>query len=192
MSVLPERRQLALNSPECIQQIRRRGHAYGATGVALLLVIDLSRQRLSVVQAGRVRTTYPISSSRRGAGERAGSHKTPRGWHRVVRWIGDGAPAGMVFASRRATGSVLSRSELRSGGGPDLIVTRILRLRGLEPGRNAGRGVDSYARFIYIHGTNQEHLLGRPASHGCIRMSNRDVIDLFRRTRGRPTFCWIG
>lgn len=110
----------------------------------------------------------------------------------MVRWIGDGAPAGMVFASRRATGSVLSRSELRSGGGPDLIVTRILRLRGLEPGRNAGRGVDSYARFIYIHGTNQEHLLGRPASHGCIRMSNRDVIDLFRRTRGRPTFCWIG
>jgi len=157
-----------------------------------LLLVDLSRQTLILLRHGVARARYRVSTSRRGAGEREGSHQTPRGWHRVVRWIGAGQPAGRVFVSRRATGRVLNAAERRAGGDTDLIVTRILRLRGLEPGRNAGPGVDSYARYIYIHGTNQEQLLGRPASGGCIRMASRDVIDLFRRTRGRPTFCRIG
>ena len=157
-----------------------------------LLVVDLQRQTLVLLRAGRTCARYRVSTSRLGAGEREASHKTPRGWHRVVRWIGSGQPAGRVFVSRHATGRVLTAAARRAGGDTDLIVTRILRLRGLEKGRNAGPGVDSYARYIYIHGTNQEHLLGRPASGGCIRMASRDVIDLFRRTRGRPTFCWIG
>jgi len=96
-----------------------------------------------------------------------------------------------VFRSRRATGERLAPEAWRGGGRTDLILSRILRLRGLEPGRNAGPGCDSYARYIYIHGTNQEHRLGRPASHGCIRMSNRDVADVFARTRGRHTWCLI-
>lgn len=158
----------------------------------IILVVDVRRQRLSVMLGARVRKTYRVSTSRRGLGERKGSGRTPRGWHRVVRWIGGGAPPGMVFSSRRATGRVITPGDKGSGGGADLIVSRILRLRGLEPGLNAGPGVDSYARYVYIHGTNQEHLLGRPASHGCIRMASRDVMDLFDRTRGHPTYCWIG
>ena len=134
---------------------------------------------------------YIISTSLRGPGERAGSGRTPRGWHRVVRWIGTGRAPGTVFVSRRFTGEVIPRKAWRGAGAPDLILSRILRLRGLEPGRNAGHGCDSYARYIYIHGTNQEHRLGTPASHGCIRMANRDVIDLFNRTRGTPTYCYI-
>jgi L,D-transpeptidase YbiS len=158
----------------------------------IILVVDVGRQRLTMMLRSRVLKSYRVSTSRHGLGERSGSGRTPRGWHRVVRWIGEGAPAGMVFLSRRATGRVIAVGGSGSGGGADLIVSRILRLRGLEPGRNAGPGVDSYARYIYIHGTNQEHLLGRPASHGCIRMASRDVMDLFRRTRGHSTYCWIG
>lgn len=169
-------------------EARRRG--LPARGC--LLVVDLRRQVLTLWRAGAAVARYPVSTSRRGAGEREGSLCTPRGWHRVVRWIGAGAPAGMVFVSRRATGRVVPAAQRRAGGEADLIVTRILRLRGLEPGRNAGPGVDSYARWIYLHGTNQEHLLGRRASHGCIRLGSRAMLDLFRRTRGHPTFCWIG
>lgn len=158
---------------------------------AFLLWVDVSRQELSLwVDGVRIRS-YPVSTSRYGLGEEEGSFKTPRGRHRVVRWIGAGRPAGAVFESRRFTGRVVPEAEWRDPSGPDLILTRILRLRGLEPGINAGPGCDSYCRYIYIHGTNHEEALGRPASKGCIRMGNLDIIDLFDRTRGHPTFCIV-
>ncbi len=158
---------------------------------AAVLVVSLRRQRLTLLAGGRVVRVYTISGSAKGAGGRPGSNRTPTGWHRVVRWIGSGRPLGAVYEARRFTGAVLPGPAWRSARGPDRILTRILRLRGLEPGLNAGPGCDSYARYIYIHGTNREHRLGRPASHGCIRMANRDVAELFERTRGRPAFCFI-
>jgi hypothetical protein len=90
-----------------------------------------------------------------------------------------------------ATADIVPPSGWRDDSASDLVLTRILWLEGLEPGVNAGPGIDSHERFIYLHGTSQEHLLGTPASHGCIRLSNRDVITLFNLTRGRETFCLI-
>lgn len=120
--------------------------------------------------------TYPISTSKYGIGSEAGSNKTPLGEHRIENKIGDNAPKGMIFKARRATGQI---AEMNAQGVGDLITTRILWLKGLESGVNSGRGIDSYRRYIYIHGTVEENKIGQPASHGCIRMYNDDVIELF-------------
>lgn len=157
----------------------------------LLLVVSVAAQRLYVIEREELRKAYPVSTSRRGMGNRKDSLRTPGGWHRIARRIGHGEPVGRVFTGRRPTGRPLSPSELRSDGDPDRVVSRILWLEGLEPGVNRGGEVDSFRRFIYIHGTNQEHKLGRPASKGCIRMANRDVIELFEMTETRPTWCLI-
>jgi hypothetical protein len=148
-------------------------------------------QRVFVWSGGRIRTSYRVSTARKGVGGRDGSHCTPPGWHEVASCLGSGLRRGSVLVSRRFTGEVLPRAQWRSAGGPDRILTRILWLRGLEPGRNSGPGVDSYRRFIYFHGTNQEQHLGRPVSHGCIRLGNDDLLALFRRVHGRTTWCWI-
>jgi UDP-N-acetylmuramate--alanine ligase len=110
-------------------------------------------------------------------GGQEGSGKTPLGRHRVHARIGAGEPVGMVFRSRKPTGEIW-RGEDRD---EDLILTRVLTLEGLEDGVNRGPGCDSLARFIYLHGTNQEALLGTPVSHGCVRLSNADVLALFDR-----------
>ena len=158
----------------------------------VLLVVDVRGQRLHVVKRGRVGAVYPVSTASRGIGSAADSGRTPPGWHVVASRIGKGLRRGSVLVSRRFTGEVLPRTQWSSVDGPDRILTRILWLRGLEPGRNRGPGVDSYRRFIYLHGTNQEQLLGRPVSHGCIRVGNDDLLALFNRVRGRITWCWIG
>jgi lipoprotein-anchoring transpeptidase ErfK/SrfK len=120
--------------------------------------------------------TYPISTSKYGIGSEAGSNKTPLGAHRIKDKIGDGAPKGMIFKARRSTGQI---AEMNVEGAGDLVTTRIMWLTGLEPGKNSGRGIDSYRRYIYIHGTAEENKIGQKASHGCVRMYNDDVIDLF-------------
>ena len=136
--------------------------------------------------------TYPVSTARAGIGGETGSNKTPPGWHRVCARYGANAKLGQVFVSRRALrGSVLPKGKWRAGGNVDLILSRILWLDGLEPGVNRGGTVDSRARYVYIHGTNQEHLLGRPASHGCIRLSNHDVMVVYALSEGRPTYVEI-
>jgi UDP-N-acetylmuramate--alanine ligase len=142
-----------------------------------LLVVDVERQRMSLLESGLETAGYSISTAEAGVGAEDGSLRTPPGWHRVHARIGAGAPGGAVFESRLATGEVWS-GEPRAD---DLILTRILTLEGLEPGVNQGPGRDSLARYIYIHGTNHEVALGRPVSHGCVRMSNADVVDLFER-----------
>ncbi len=156
------------------------------------LVVETRHQLLTVWRGSRCLARYRVSTARKGLGTRAGSNRTPTGWHEIAGRIGKGKRIGSVFVSRRFTGEVVPRSRWRSGDEQDLILTRILRLRGLEPGHNAGPGVDSYSRYIYLHGTNHEHLLGRPASHGCIRMANDDIAELFRLIQGRPAWCWIG
>ena len=122
---------------------------------------------------------YPISTSANGLGEANGSHCTPRGRHRIAEKIGAFAPLCSAFKSRQPTGEVWTPELDAEFPGRDWILTRILWLEGLEPGKNKGGSVDSHNRYIYIHGTNEEHKLGTPASHGCIRMKNADIAELF-------------
>ena len=124
---------------------------------------------------------WPVSTAARGAGERDGSEQTPRGRHAVRQKIGAGAPERAVFVGREPTGEVCTADRFADEPERDWILSRILWLDGLEEGRNRGGDVDSRARFIYIHGTPDEARIGEPASHGCIRMRNRDVIALFDR-----------
>lgn len=147
-----------------------------------VLVVRIDQQRLYVVDPGHSPEHYPVSTAANGVGNREGSHQTPTGLHRVARRIGDAVPAGAIFRGRVATGEiapVLSGPAERAPG--DCITSRILWLEGLEPGRNRGGEVDSFGRYIYIHGTDEEGRIGTPASHGCIRMRNTDIIALFPR-----------
>ena len=145
------------------------------------IVVHLASQRLELLDGDRVVAAYPVSTAARGAGERSGSQQTPRGRHEIRAKIGAGAPAGAVFEGRRPTGDICTPERLLAEPERDWILSRILWLRGLEPGRNRKGDRDSMRRFIYIHGTPHEGVIGTPASHGCIRMRNADVIELFER-----------
>lgn len=154
---------------------------------AASILVKVSSQKLYLIQNKRVVREYPISTSRYGVGSRAGSMQTPLGRHRVIKKIGAGVPINTVFKERVSTGYAASIDRSLRGAAHDDVTTRILWLEGLEPGVNRGRGVDSRERFIYIHGTTSEGLIGRPASNGCVRMYNKDVIDLFDRVpEGTP------
>ena len=144
-----------------------------------LLVVDVERQRMSLVEDGIEIAAYPVSTAAAGVGGEDGSYRTPPGWHRIHARIGAGAPSGAVFESRAPTGEVWN-GERRAD---DLILTRILTLEGLEDGINRGPGHDSLTRYIYIHGTNHEGALGQPVSHGCVRVANAGMIDLFDRVQ---------
>ena len=120
--------------------------------------------------------TYTVSTAANGLGNRVDSLKTPIGLHRVKQKIGGGEPPGMVFKAREPTGHISKNNDNRE---EDEITSRILWLDGLEPGFNNGGVHDSYSRYIYIHGTSDEMRIGQPVSHGCIRMKNPDVIELF-------------
>ncbi len=139
----------------------------------------LGEQRLELLEDDRVLAQYPVSTSARGSGERDGSEQTPRGLHEVAQKIGAGQPPGAVFVSREPTGEICTPDLVTAQPGRDWILSRILWLRGLEDGRNRGGSVDTEGRYVYIHGTPDEQSLGQPASHGCIRMRNSDVIALF-------------
>ena len=143
-------------------------------------VVVVSSQRLYLLEGRRVRKVYAVSTSKYGPGNRANSQQTPLGTHRIEEKYGADAPLGTIFRARISTGK---RSKIHQSPAPvseDLVTTRILHLRGLEEGVNQGKGIDSYRRMIYLHGTPQEWLIGTPASHGCIRLRNEDVIEVFR------------
>lgn len=141
--------------------------------------IDLARQVLTVQQASGHEISFPVSTASKGAGEQADSFKTPRGRHYIRACIGDGMPSGAVFVGRRPTGEIYSDALARAHPGRDWILSRILWLCGREIGRNRLGNVDSMRRYIYIHGTPDTEPMGVPASHGCIRMRNQDVMTLF-------------
>lgn len=140
-----------------------------------VLVVDNARQRLGLLLGGRLAFEAVVSTAKNGLGCEQDSYRTPTGWHRIHARIGGAAESGSVFRNRVATGE-LWRGEPRE---EDLILTRVLTLEGLEEGWNRGPGCDSLARFIYLHGTNQEALLGTPVSHGCVRLANAAVTALF-------------
>lgn len=149
--------------------------------------VVIAEQRLELLERDRVRRAWPVSTSRYGPGERAGSGCTPRGAHVVRAMIGRGLPHGAVLRGRRPTGELWSESLALAHPGSDWILSRILWLSGTEPGRNRLGGVDSMRRYIYIHGTPDTEPMGVPFSHGCIRMRNDAVIELFDAVRpGTP------
>jgi len=135
------------------------------------ITVSISQQQLTVRDGDNILTTYPVSTSKFGPGETEDSHQTPRGRHTIAEKIGDHAKSGTVFKGRIPNGKIWTPDYVTED---DLILTRILWLSGEEL-----NNANSHARYIYIHGTNQEHLIGTPASIGCIRMTNADIITLF-------------
>ena len=145
----------------------------------LYLVVSIETQTLLVCRNDAIVERYDASTSRFGNGNRENSLKTPLGVHRIKEKFGAGAPPGRIFTDREDTGMDWDHSQT----GDNLILTRILRLEGLEEGINKGAGVDSYERYIYIHGTGREDLIGTPLSHGCVCLRNHDIIRLFETVK---------
>ena len=145
----------------------------------LTIEIDISKQRLFLLDNMEIVRSYPISSSKYGEGSTQNSFKTPLGNHVIKDMIGNNAIKNTIFISRINTKrqAEIIHDEAKSDN--DYVTTRIMWLDGQEEGKNKGKGVDSYQRYIYIHGTHEEGLIGQKASHGCIRMFNSDVIELF-------------
>jgi len=143
--------------------------------------VDIATQRLDLLEGDSRLASYPVSTAANGSGERRGSQCTPRGWHSIRAAIGAGAPAGTVFRGRRPTGEICTPELAAAHPERDWILTRILWLSGLRPGFNRLGEVDTMRRYIYIHGTPDGEALGIARSHGCVRMSNADIIAVFDR-----------
>ncbi|MGV3740328.1 MAG: L,D-transpeptidase family protein [Gammaproteobacteria bacterium] len=142
------------------------------------IIIDAAAQKMFCYRQGDICNTYVVSTGKNGLGEEENSECTPRGWHAVYAVHGQHYPLNAVFVSRKWTGEIYSPALAEKNPGRDWIVTRVIQLDGLEPGRNRGGQVDSLKRYIYIHGTPNNSCLGVPGSKGCIRMANEDVISL--------------
>jgi hypothetical protein len=141
------------------------------------IVIDVRQQQLHCIDIeAENNRSYSVSTAANGVGNRLDSYKTPFGIHRICQKIGGGQPVGAVFEAREPTGRIASDLDNRE---QDEITSRILWLDGLEDGVNRGGVYDTYARYIYIHGTTDEQRIGEPVSAGCVRMKNADVIELF-------------
>lgn len=136
------------------------------------MVVSVRDQKMLLIKDGQPVKAYPVSTSKFGLGSQRGSNRTPLGTHVIAKKIGDGAPVGAVFKSRRRTGAIVPPN----APGRDPIVTRILWLSGRD-----SHNRNTFGRCVYIHGTPAESSIGRPASYGCIRMTSKDVIDLYRR-----------
>lgn len=144
--------------------------------------VSLDNQTLTLLdECGGAVARYAVSTAVNGAGEENGSGCTPMGRHFIRAKIGDKLPANTVFRARRPTGEIYTPELAAKHPDRDWILSRILWLCGLEPGKNRGFGVDTFRRFIYIHGTPDTEPMGLALSHGCIRMRNDDVIELFDR-----------
>jgi len=144
-----------------------------------LIRISIGEQRLQLLRAARTEMDVAVATARNGPGERQHSECTPRGWHRVRARIGAGCALNTVFVARRPSGEIYTPALRAAAPDRDWILTRILWLSGLEPGRNRLGPVDTMRRYIYIHGCPDEDPMGVPSSHGCIKMRNADVIALF-------------
>ncbi len=143
------------------------------------ITINLDTQTLCVFDGDELLRTYPVSTAANGPGEMTDSECTPRGRHVIDEKFGDGCAPDTVFVGRRPTGETYAPALREQYPGRDWILTRILWLAGIEPGRNAGGKVDTKARYIYIHGTPDDTDLSRPGSHGCVRMRNAHITELY-------------
>lgn len=144
------------------------------------LRISVAEQRLQLLDGqGNILRQYPVSTAKAGVGEVSGSFCTPRGQHHIRAKIGTGQPANTVFVRRRPTGEVWTPELAEQFPGRDWILTRILWLSGCQPGFNRLGCVDTMRRYVYIHGSPDSATMGMPGSHGCVRMHNHDIIELF-------------
>lgn len=144
------------------------------------LLVSVARQHMSVFdEHGALIREYLISTAKAGVGEVSGSYQTPRGQHLIRAKIGAGQVANTVFVRRRPTGEIWTPELSEAFPGRDWILTRILWLSGCEPGRNRCGNVDTMRRYVYIHGSPDSAEMGIPGSHGCIRMRNVDIVELF-------------
>lgn len=143
------------------------------------LYISLSQQRCQLWQGEQCLFSAPVSTALNGPGEQEGSGCTPRGWHNIRACIGHGQPVNTVFRGRRPTGEIYTADLAKQFPDKDWILSRILWLSGLEPGKNRLGNVDTMRRYIYIHGTPDSEPMGVAKSHGCIRMHNQDLLTLF-------------
>ena len=147
--------------------------------MSLRIVVSLATQRLDLLDDDTPIRSYQVSTAANGAGEQAGSYCTPRGRHRIRAKIGAGLPLGAVLRGRRPTGEICDDAAWRADPQRDWILTRILWLCGEERGFNRGGSVDTFRRYIYLHGTPDAVDLSHPGSRGCIRMRNADIVELF-------------
>ena len=155
-----------------------------------LIVVDIATQQLFFLKKGKIDEIYSVSTSVYGTGSKVNSFKTPLGRHKISEKIGEGLPEGAILKGRRWTGAIANIIKEPIDTDFDVVTSRILWLTGLEEGKNLGSGVDSKSRYIYIHGTAEEGLIGKPASDGCVRMYNIDVISLFNSVN-IDTEVWI-
>lgn len=168
-----------MTAPEIrFQQFLDYAKSRSATPARDVMIVSIARQRLWHFEDGVLRRTRTVSTSLRPPSCIENSLGTPTGLHEVCERIGDGVAVGGVFKARVHDGRIYVDCPEHDEG-RHLITTRILRLRGLEPGHNAGGDCDTYKRFVYIHGTNREDTLGHPASHGCVLLANTEMLDLF-------------
>ena len=142
------------------------------------IIINIEQQ---ILLLGDIR--YAVSTALKGCGEVNGSYQTPRGRHIIYAKIGAASPKNTVFVSRQPTREIYNESLAKTSPRNDWILTRILWLAGCEENKNKGGDVDTLQRYIYIHGTPDSTVIGKPGSIGCIRMYNDDVIDLFERVK---------
>jgi len=143
--------------------------------------VNIEKQQLQLLdESGAILNEYSVSTSKYGSGNANGSEKTPLGLHRIAEKRGGAMPVNEVFIGRLPHGNLEECQERGVDLPDDVIMSRILWLEGMEPGRNKGGYVDTYQRYIYIHGTNHEDDIGTPQSIGCIRMRNDDIVELFR------------
>lgn len=144
-----------------------------------VILVNVDRQQLSLYEQDICLQKWPVSTSSRGTGCLKNSLMTPTGAHRIAEKIGRHAKIMSLFKARVDTGQKATLLNEDTESGKDQITSRILWLKGLETGLNLGDDVDTYERHIYIHGTPEEGRIGKPVSHGCIRMRNNDIIELF-------------
>ena len=146
------------------------------------IVVSVAAQTLTLLDDdGVVLQVYPVSTAANGVGEVSGSYQTPRGRHIIRAKIGAGQPENTVFVRRRPTGELWTPELAEQHPGRDWILTRILWLSGCEPGFNRLGERDTMRRYVYIHGSPENAEMGKPGSHGCIRMRNADIVELFEQ-----------
>ena len=153
------------------------------------MYISLKHQQLFLIKNDSTIKKYPISTSKKGIGNQQNSFQTPHGLHTIKRKIGGDVPYGGILESREFKGEIATIITKKEKAPKDYVTSRIMWLQGEDLGINKGRKVDSYNRYIYIHGTPEEGYIGEPASHGCIRMKNKDVMELYNLVEeGTPIF----
>ena len=145
-----------------------------------ILYVSIKQQKLYHIQNNSITKEYVISSSAYGIGSKSGSNKTPIGLHKIARKYGEKTPINGRMTGRVFYGDIATIYTDETKSKSDDVTSRIFWLEGMEKGKNKGKGIDSFSRYIYIHGTSEEGMLGKPASHGCIRMKNKEVIDLYK------------